>query len=138
VKQVQNAQDLRINGLAAHTANAVVATDDGERLARFTVIYLNNQAYVMAGITRDPAAISRFDGTFLGAARTFRPLTAAERKLAGQVQRLNLVRADNKTTFAGLAAATPLQSLKEEHVRLVNGRYPRGEVMPGEWLKTIQ
>ncbi len=51
-----NDQPLTINGLEAHTGIATINTSNGKRSARFTVIYFNNQAYILVGVTKVPEA----------------------------------------------------------------------------------
>jgi predicted Zn-dependent protease len=139
IGQPVTGQSLRINGLAAHTAVAVVRAGDGERMARLTVIYHERRAYVLAGVTSDPRALGNFDRVFTAAAGTFRALSAPERQaIAAQVRHLAVLRATATTSFGQLARDAPLKSFAEQQIRLLNGRYPAGEVRPGEYLKTVR
>ena len=47
------------------------------------------------------------------------------------------MRAEDDTTFAGLAKETPVPD-PENTLRLINGYYPRGEPPLGEWIKVIR
>lgn len=138
LKQLGNDQKLQIHGFAAHTGTGVVNTADGQRLARLTVIYFGNNAFVLAGVTRDPQTMGNFDGRFVETAQSFRAMTPDERKAANQTERVSLVRADAKTSFPSLASATPVTPYPEEQLRLINGRYPQGDIQPGELIKTVK
>lgn len=138
LKRLGNEQKLQIHGFAAHTATALVNSGDGQRPSRMTVIYFGNYAFVLAGLSRNPGAMGSFDGRFIDTAQTFRALTPEERKATNQVQRLTLVRADAKTNFQSLASASPVQPFPEQQIRLLNGRYPQGELKPGELIKTVK
>jgi predicted Zn-dependent protease len=137
-QRLGNERSLEIHGLKAHTATAPINTDIGQRPARITVIYLNRRAFVMAGIPRETGALGRYDASFLDTAGSFRPLTAGERKVAMQETRIRTRRAEPGTSFAALAQTSPLKEFQEEQVRLINGRYPRGDIAPGEMIKVLE
>ena len=42
---------IKVNGLDAHTGISVINTSIGQRPVRFTVIYLEQRAYIIAGMT---------------------------------------------------------------------------------------
>lgn len=132
-----NDSAVTIHGLEAHTGTSTIDTSFGQRLARFTVIYFNNKAYILAGITKDPKAIGRYDGAFLASMKSFHALTPNERELA-QPYRLKTVLAGDTTDFATLASHSPLKQYAEEQLRLLNGSYPKGEPVPGTLIKVIE
>lgn len=138
LKQFRSDRPLTIHGLPAHTGTAAADTGNGQILVRATVIYMGNTPYIVSGWTPDPGAIGRYDGSFLDTAGSFRPLAPEERKLAGRVQRITLVKADKQTTFDSLAQASPLEQFQEQQIRLINARYPRGDIQPGEMIKTVK
>ena len=138
IERLGNEQALSIHGLPAHTGTAPVNTGEGQRLARLTVIQMGNRAFVLVGLTPNSGAFSRYDGAFVDTARTFRPLTRAEREFASKEQRVRTFVANDKTTFANLAQTSPIEKFPEEQIRLINGRYPRGDIRPGEVMKTVQ
>ena len=137
LKELREQQDLIINNLPAHTGKVVVNSPYGRRLARVTVIYFGNRAIILSSATRDGDGINRFDLVFLETARSFRPMSRQERMAAGQ-QRIQLIQADANTTYKSLAASSPLHNLAEEHLRLLNGDYPVGEIKAGAMVKIIQ
>ena len=138
LSQLSNESDLKIHGLPAHTATTVVNTPNGQRLARITVIYHNNLAFVLVGLTKTSSAIGQYDGTFLEATRSFRPLTPAEKAVATRSQHLRLMRADETTDIDKLAAQTPIEKFPEQQLRLLNALYPTGNPKAGELIKTVE
>lgn len=134
---LSNDSALNIHGHQAHTGTSTIDTSFGQRLARFTVIYFKDMAYIMAGMTKDPSAIAQFDGAFLSSMKSFHSITDNERKLA-KALRLKIVQSDGKTPFSKLATASPLEKYPEEQLRLVNGLYPKGEPVPEQLIKIIE
>jgi predicted Zn-dependent protease len=137
LKKLAKDQSLTINGLDAHTGLAPISTSFGSRTARFTVIYFDNRAYIMAGVAKDPETALEFDPHFLASAQSFHAITANERLLARPL-RLNTIEAGADTRFSELAKNSPLESYQEEQLRLINALYPQGEPQPGMLLKVLQ
>ncbi len=138
LQRLGNEQNLKVHGLPAYTGLAPVDTDVGKRPARFTAVKLGQNVYVVTGISRDPQGLNQFDGAFRATGESFRALTAEEKEMAGNTPRITTLRATNKTTFAGLAKQAALGPLGEQQIRLINGRFPSGEIQPGETIKTIR
>lgn len=137
LSNLSNDRSLTVNGLPAHTGLAPINTTAGRRTARYTVIYLNNMAYIIAGITKNPQEAAQYDRYFLETAQSFHALTGEEREIAKPL-RLNLVRADKNTRFDTLAAESPLADFAEAQLRLINAQYPSGEPESGDWIKVIE
>lgn len=137
LKQLNNEQSLKIHGLPAHTATAVIDASGTQRLSRITVIYYQQHAYILVGMSKDPGNIARHDGSFLITARSFRPLTGDERETI-RPMRLEIIRADDKMTYATLATNSPLENFAEQQIRLLNGDYPAGEPQVGELVKIVR
>ncbi|HEY7840592.1 MAG TPA: M48 family metalloprotease, partial [Gammaproteobacteria bacterium] len=138
IERLGSEQALKIHGLPAHTGTTPVNTGVGQRLARITVIQMGGRAFVVQGVTKSPAGFGRYDAAFVDTAQTFRPLTREERQLASKDQRVRVFQANEQTTFENLAKTSPLEKFPEEQIRLINGAYPRGEIRPGEVMKTVQ
>ncbi len=126
---------LKINGLDAHTGVAVVSTEQGPKPARFTVIYFRQLAYIIAGVSKKADERKKFDEIILNTAKSFHQLTPNERQQAVPL-RLDVVQADEKTRFADLARSSPLTNA-EPQLRLLNGKFPKGEPQKNELLKVI-
>lgn len=136
LKGLRDDSSLTINGLDAHTGIATINTGNGKRNARFTVIYFNNQAYILVGVTKDPESMSHYDAAFMQTARSFHQLTEDERLLA-QPLRLKIVETTDETNFKSLAEQSPLEQYQEEKLRLLNGLYPQGKANSKSLLKIV-
>lgn len=136
LKNLSYDQQLKINGLEAHTGIATMNTKKGKRAARFTVIYLDDQAYILFGISKDPKAMSHYDVAFMETARSFHRMTDAERSQAMPLH-LKIIQTNSTSNFKMLAAESPLGKYKEQQLRLLNGLYPRGKANSKSFLKII-
>lgn len=77
------------------------------------------------------------DITFLKLINSFRRLEPAEYELA-EPKTIQLVEVQPGDTFYKLAQETSLNHHQEEILRLINGKYPTGELVPGEIIKTVK
>jgi len=137
LSNLSNERSEVIHGLDAYTGISVVNTTNGRRPTRFNVIYYNNQAYIFAGMTKNPKALGQFDPLFLKTAASFHSLTPNEKVLAKPL-RLKTIQADESTNFKQLADQSPLEQLAEQQLRLLNGKFPTGEPRSGELIKIVQ
>lgn len=135
--QLDHDQAMNIQGLQAHTGLAPINTSFGGRVARFTVIYFNNRAYIIAGVAKDPATATDYDRYFLEAAQSFHAITDKER-LKARPLRLKIIQAAGDSSFRSLAENSPLENFPEEQLRLLNAYYPRGEPQPGALMKVVE
>lgn len=138
LQSINRGRELTIHGLTAYTATALVNTGNGQSPARVTVIYHQNSAFILAGMTRNPNSLGGHDSAFLETARSFRPLTGDEQKIIERTKRLRLIRAGEQTNYADLAARAPIEKFPEDQLRLLNGDYPRGEPEPGQAIKIVE
>ncbi|SFO73895.1 Putative Zn-dependent protease [Ectopseudomonas composti] len=125
-------EELRVGTLQGYTAVL-----QGQSARRVAVIYRGDNAYLFVAAVKGRASLETEDQHFLDVIRSYRPLKAAERKLAEPV-RLHLVRAKAGQSLSALAKDSPLPADGEAQLRLLNGLYPSGEPRPGEWLKTLR
>ncbi|WP_256837169.1 M48 family metalloprotease [Pseudomonas sediminis] len=125
-------EELRLGALRGYTAVL-----QGQSARRVAVIYRGDSAYLFVGAVKGRASLETEDQRFLEVIRSYRPLKAAERKLAEPV-RLRLMRAKAGQSLSTLAKDSPLPTDGEAQLRLLNGFYPSGEPRPGEWLKTLR
>jgi predicted Zn-dependent protease len=128
---------LNINGLEAYTGISVVNSSEGPRPTRFTVIYFNQRAYIVAGASKIPKDLGKYDGDILETAKSFHALTENEKVLAKPL-RLKVVQATNETLFTDLAKQSSIESHAESQLRLLNAKYPNGEPRNGELLKVVE
>ncbi len=129
----------RINpdGLDGHSAVAPIKTSFGIRDARFNVIYLDDRAFILAGVVKDKNQIPVYDKEFLKTAKSFHRITQKEREIAKPL-RMHLIKAKPGMTIAKLARQTPFTDHAEERLRLLNGIFPKGEIKPGQMVKIVK
>lgn len=137
LKSLSKDQALNIHGNEAHTGLAPINTSFGQRMARFTVIYFDNRAYILVGVAREANAAAKYDQEFLSTAQSFHAMTENEKRLA-QPLRLKVIQAEPGDSFSQLAKQSPLKTYAEEQLRLINARYPDGQIEPGMAVKIIQ
>ncbi len=130
-------QALSAGELPAYTSLAWANTPFGRRLARFTVVYFQDKAYIFFGARKEEGDDRKYRTEFLNAALSLRALSANERALA-QARRIALLRANGGTRYADLAVRSGLSSYAEAQLRLLNGHYPSGEHKPGTLMKVIE
>lgn len=124
------------DGLEGHSAVSPINTSFGTRNARFNVIYLQDKAYILAGVVKDKNTISQYDTAFLDTAKSFHRITAKERELARPL-RIKLIKAEAGMTYKTLAKTVPFTDHAEQRLRLLNGQFPKGEIRAGQWIKTV-
>ena len=123
--------------LQGYTAVANGETPYGLRRVRYAVVSTGDSAYIFAGTTSDQENPGKYDPAILATAKSFHPLTAAERKLATG-KKLDIIRATRGMTYAGLARESPINDYPEEQLRLLNDQYPAGEPEPSQLLKIVR
>ena len=133
----QLGQSLNLHGYETYTAMAPVATNVGQRNARFIVLYDSTHAWLFTGVSRSTDSQRQFDKQFEAAARSFHRLSPEEKKLASGL-RLRLLKAGADTRIEALARQSPIRKQAEAELRLLNGLYPKGEPQPGQLLKVVR
>jgi len=123
--------------MPSYTGIASASPAFGRRRTRVATLYFNNRRFLFQGATKDPGTFAATDTLFLSAIRSLRPLTDKEKKLA-EGMRVHAVRARPGDTFASLAKKSPITNYSESLLRLINDKYPDGELQPGEFIKIIQ
>ena len=108
--KLKNEASLNINGLKAHTGISVINTGNGNRPVRFIIIYHDQRAYIIAGMTKVANDLQKYDATIMETGNSFHELTENEKVLAKPL-RLEVVQADGNTRFSELAKQSPLESL---------------------------
>ena len=128
---------LSPDGLDGHSAVSPIKTSFGTREARFNVIYLDDKAFILAGVVKDESQISAYDKDFLASAKTFHRITSKEREIAKPL-RMHIIKAEPGMTISKLAKQTPYTDHAEERLRLLNGIFPKGEIKPGQLVKVVR
>ncbi len=140
---IKKSENLIINGLKAHTGIVPAVNDAKEQ--RIIVIYYGRRAYILRGQVSDgslddkPDAESQqsYDRDFLGIASSFKPRSMREMQ-SQNPQAIYYVKAKAGATYARLSKHLNLGRYGVEQLRLINGDYPRGEPIVGEWIKIIR
>jgi predicted Zn-dependent protease len=101
------------------------------------VIYLGNNAYLVAGRGDSLTAFERHQAAISSAIESFRALTVAEKDAIRPLQ-INTVTAAKGLTYAELARESALGIQAEGYLRLLNGQYPVGEPVPGQLIKVVK
>jgi predicted Zn-dependent protease len=123
--------------LQGYTAVANGETPYGLRRVRYAVVSRGGSAYIFAGTTSDRKNPGKYDSAILATAKSFHPLTTAERTLATE-KRLDIIRATRGMTYSSLARQSPIDDYPEEQLRLLNDQYPTGEPEPDRLLKIVR
>ena len=101
------------------------------------VIYLGDNAYLLAGQGDSYTAFDRHHSAISRTIDTFRALTEAEKE-AIQALEIRTITATKGMTYAALAEESPLGIQAEGYLRLLNGQYPEGEPVTGELVKIVK
>ena len=137
LENMTGGRDILVNGLKGYTAIANGKTRWGVRRVRYTVLFRNNSAWVIAGAAKARNGLNKYDQAILDTARSFHGLNEAERKLAAG-KRLEVIKAPRGARYADLAKNSPVTHLPEEQLRLLNGHYPEGEPASGSLIKVVR
>ncbi|HLA75689.1 MAG TPA: M48 family metalloprotease [Gammaproteobacteria bacterium] len=134
---LQKGEAIQHRGMQGYTALAPARTSLGERLARITVLYFKDKAYIFGGVGADPDNPFTYDEDFINTARSFHALTAQERPLA-EALHIKVIQAKAGTSIAALAGNSRIPDHAEEQLRLINHLYPDGEPGPGDLIKLVE
>jgi len=137
LNNLEHEKPLKIHGLQAHTGISVISNEQGSIPTRFTIIYLQDRAYIIAGMAKGQNGLSKYDNTVLDTAKSFHALTNDEKVLA-RPYRLKIVPTTGNTRFSNLAKKSPLENHAESQLRLLNAKYPAGEPEKGALIKIIK
>ncbi|MBU1236295.1 MAG: M48 family metalloprotease [Gammaproteobacteria bacterium] len=132
-------QQRNLNGLAATHFTGVVRNSQGQQSnARLTLVTgPGNRNYVLQYAARDAATLQRNLAGIVEAENSFRALGAAERK-AAQPWKIDIVPLP-AGGFAELAKRSPLTTMAEQQLRLINGVYNGGtEPKVGQPVKVVR
>jgi predicted Zn-dependent protease len=125
-------QSFRQSGLDVTTG--VVRGSDAKRVA---VIVRERDAFLVVGAVSGRTSLASADDQFMEVVRGIRPLQAEERKL-GEPWRLHLVRYQAGQSLEEISRQMGGEGDKLKRLRLLNGLYPTGQPLPGDWLKVVR
>ena len=117
--------------------SGILPGDDNQPDQRIAVIYYKLNAFVFKGEVDKPAQFADADKLFVESIKTFRPIS--RREIAGQKPKtIHYVRATNATNFDALGKALNLNATELDDLRIINGHYPSGEPVAGDWIKIFK
>jgi predicted Zn-dependent protease len=136
LKNLRQGSSFKTGDLEGYTAIADSNTTFGTRAVRYVVLYRDTSAYIFAGTARNSKDSRRFDSNILSTARSFHGLNAADKQYARE-KKLAIIRATGETSYAGLAAKSPITNYPEIQLRLLNDAYPDGEPAASQLIKVV-
>jgi predicted Zn-dependent protease len=132
-------RELAFKGLqgSGHSAVVDMRTPFGKKPTHVIAIYHHDHLLLFFGTSSSSEGFGAVDAQTMLIARDAGPLTAQERTCAAG-RKLKVDLATPGLTFAKLAARLPDDSYAESHLRLVNDKYPHGELAVGDRFKRIE
>ncbi len=130
---LQQSEPLQQYGLSGHTG--ITQRDKAPLPDRVAVLQQGSLVYIVTGVVNKPAEGVDYDAMFMETIKSFRPYRESKQR---QSKTIHYVKANSETTFARLAQHLKLGKYGEDELRLINGYYPRGEPVAGEWIKIVQ
>lgn len=127
-----NASSFQINGINGYAGFAALDTPFGPRDAQVTVNHHNHWLLVCIGVWNEGRPGAAFTQTI----NSMRSLDAEEQVQASGY-RISLVSTQPGDSYQTLAAKSSLQADDIDRLRLLNGDFPNGELVPGRLIKTI-
>ncbi|MCC5795907.1 MAG: M48 family metalloprotease [Methylophaga sp.] len=133
ISRLQDGQVVRSNGLEGYTG---LTTMQG-RQVRVTVMYLRDRAFIFVGGARESRQFIEFDKDVLETARSLQELTPEQYHLA-RAHTIEVVTVGPDDTYEKWARESPITNSPESQLRLLNGDYPDGQLIPGTLAKRIR
>ncbi len=137
IESLEQGEGLNHHGLQGYTGVTWLRLGLSRLRGRIGVIFKDDHAFYFAAVARDEKQFEKFDAKFVKTASSLHPIKEDERPLA-EPQRIKLVKVKQGEHFAELARRTSLKHHAEEHLRLLNDKYPKGEPVPGNWIKIVK
>ncbi|WP_068824552.1 M48 family metalloprotease [Pseudomonas sp. BMS12] len=109
----------------------------GTAAKRVAVLVREREAFLFVGAVKGRASLESADPQFMQVVRSFRPLQADEHKL-GEARRLRLVQLKSGQSLEALSREMQGEGDRLRRLRLLNGLYPTGQPLPGDWLKVVR
>lgn len=109
----------------------------GSAAKRVAVLMREREAFLFVGAVKGGASLQSADARFMEIVRSFRPLQQGERVLA-EARRIQLVRFKVGQSLEQLSEQMQGEGDRLRRFRLLNGLYPTGQPLPGDWLKVVR
>jgi len=135
LRDLRSGATLRIDGMDGYSGVSRLQTPFGVRDAEVAAVFLHRQAFTFFGAARTPTPETR--RAFLATVQSLHALKPEEQALARSL-RIDVITARSGDSFASLARRSHLTNEPEATLRLLNGKYPQGQPVPGELVKILQ
>lgn len=132
---LSNLRSGRIDGMAAAQAEMPVATQQGTKLARFTVIRRDRTLYRFLGL--EPQNARGVGAALDRSARSFEALSASEARRYRPYE-IDIYTVRRGDSVARLARQMPFDDFNEDRFRVLNSLEPGQEVSAGQKVKIIR
>ncbi|HDZ56798.1 MAG TPA: peptidase M48 Ste24p [Pseudomonas xinjiangensis] len=136
-QRVGNQRLVAAENFSGKGFTGTTAVIPGDQARRVAAIVRGGQAFLFVGAFKGRGPLENYDDAFLSVIRSFRPLSAADRKRA-QPLHVRLYRVRRGDSYEQLAEESPLGEQAEAQLRLLNGDWPDGQLKAGQWLKVIR
>ncbi|PAJ76218.1 peptidase M48 [Pseudoalteromonas sp. NBT06-2] len=131
---LKRSEDFKQNGLVGHTG--IIEGINGDNDQRVATIFQGGRAYTIISQVNNPDPKVDYDSLFLKSIHSFKPHRVQNTNKKSKV--IHYVKANDQTKFSLLAKQLKIGLYGEQQLRLINGQYPRGEPLPGQWIKIIK
>lgn len=137
IKNLSSAQKIGQGGFSGLTGITKVNTNAGQKAARVAVIKDGTNAFVFTGVGKDNQALAKHDQQIVATANSFRRLSKRERSQI-KAQRIRIVRLKGDVAWPSLAKVSPLETLPEDQLRLLNADGSTGPIPATKKIKVIE
>ncbi|NJN51640.1 MAG: M48 family metalloprotease [Gammaproteobacteria bacterium] len=133
---VVSGESLKVNEFDAYIADLDVA--DGKlAVSMLAVVFKDGAVYFFKGSADPGADADAFRADFKATVATFRAMAKEDVAVANR-QRIKVIEATPKDSYASLAKQSSIKRYPVETLRLLNADFPNGEPRPGDRIKTVQ
>lgn len=137
---IREGSGVNIAGMQGYLGIAERANSPfGPRPVRVAILYdlRKRQAYLLTGAGNHDLSKVKNDPQFIAAIFSLDRMSADDFRDA-RTPTVQIVRAEEGTTMAGLAEKSPLTNYALDQLRVINGLYPDGEPENGQLIKIIE
>ncbi len=138
--KIREGREVNIGGLRGYLGIADrFQSPFGPRPVRVVALFddKRRKAYILTGAGKHDLRKIAADKQFITTIFSFAKMDKEDFARA-LVPRIQVVRAEEGTTMAELAAESPITNYAEQKLRLMNALYPAGEPAPGQLIKIVQ
>lgn len=135
--KLNNAEEIKVNGMPAATGSARIQTKSGSADVRFVAVGFPTDAILRFAIIAPAGGLGKIEQTMIRSVNTLKYLSDAETKAVKPV-RLKVVKVGGGDTVENYAKSAPLGQYAAEELRLLNALKPGEQPKPGERFKTVE